>query len=670
MLSSQTKNSLGYKAVKAVAVPRIHCFNIFSQMNENSRSSHSGKAALWIFLAVFAFQFLLVLNLSDSRHFVPDSDDMRFYRDWARKISGELSWKKGEANFPGTAFYAMPGYPYVLNAIYSLTGGYDPGKSPFLVGVIQALFHAGTSTILFLLCQSLFGGSSGTERKRGQILGIVAAFAWAAYTPAQVFSAIHMPSAMVVCAFWGIVYWIVCVMEHSRVSWWRPWLWIGLILGLVAMLVATVLTLLPLILLAIFLTVQRGKGLRQRVLHSAGAALVLMGGLYAGCSPCWIHNYFVARDPVLFSAHDGLNFYIGNHSGANGYTKIPEGLRASQEGLLTDSLVIPERELGRELKRSEVSKYWKSKAQEWISTNRVAWMRLMGVKVDNYWNSFQYDDLSILRLLRIEGLIPPGLRWGFFAPLALAGFISLGAWKRLRWVAGGVLILMLALLPVFITERYRLTAAPGLILLSLGGLAWMWEKVLHRSVIPNVAYIGLAAAAAWWTTQPRPDVGLWSLDFYKAGIRATDTVRLLKLPAQEAAPYLERAQASLETAYKYVPENADVLLGLGNVWMLRNRPEVAELCFRRAIELNPTHDRALANLAQVLSDRKEWREALRFQAAATKLEPENAKRWYALAQIYKELGERDNAAKAIRRAMELLPNHPELEKLAEEIARQ
>ncbi len=633
-----------------------------------STSHPRGRTALWVFLAAFALQFLLVLNLSESRHFVPDSDDMRFYREWARKLSGEIPWKKGEANFPGTAFYGMPGYAYALTGIYSLTGGYDPDKSPFLVGAIQAAFHAGTATFLFLLSRRIFGGPSTRESRRGTGIGVAAAACWAAYTPAQVFSAIHMPSAWVVCAFWGIVYWLVCIHENARVSWWRPWLWMGLLLGIVAMLVATVLMLLPLIILAIALTVSKGKGLRKRIAGSVGAIVTLLAGLYAGCSPCWIHNYFYAQDPVLFSAHDGLNFYLGNHSTANGYTKIPDGLSASQEGLLTDSIEIPERAMGRELKRSEASRYWKTKAQEWISTNRVAWLRLMGVKVDNYWNTFQYDDLSILRLLRSEGLIPPGLRWGYFSPLALAGILSLGYWKRLRWVAGGVLILMLALLPVFITERYRLTAAPGLILLSLGGLAWLWEKLASRALVPALAYGALAAAAAWWTTTPRPDIGLWSLDFYKAGIRATDTVLLLQLPEKEAAPYLERAQTALEKAHAYVPENADVLLGLGNVWKLRGRAEIAERCFRKAIELNPNQDRALANLAQILGDRGEWKEALVLQAAATRLDQENHKRWYALAQIYKELGELPKARQAVQKAMELNPKSEELKKLAAELA--
>lgn len=608
--------------------------------------------ALWVFLGVFLFQSLLVLHLSESRHFIPDSDDMRFYRDWARKISGEMAWRAGEANAPGTAFYGMPGYAYALAGIYGLTGGYDSATSPLLVALLQAAFHAGTATFLFLLCRRIFGGEEPWQQKRGAWLGSIAAVLWAALTPAQVFSAIHMPTAWVICAFWGLLYWIICLAQRKTVSWWKPWLPMGLLLGVVSLLVASVLMLLPLILLAVVLTVGRQK--QGRFPRIAGAVAFLFAGFYAGCAPSWVYNYFYANDRVLFSAHDGLNFYLGNHSTANGYTKIPTGLRATQEGLLTDSLTIPEAELGRPLKRSEVSQYWKNKAQAWISANRLAWMRLLEVKADNFWNAFQYDDLSILRLFRNEGLVPPGLRWGFLAPLALAGLLSLGRWARLRWVAASVLLLMLALMPVFITERYRLIAAPGLILLGLGGAAWAWEKLMIKAILPPILWAAAAAGAAWWTTQPRPDIGLWSLDFYKAGIRSTDTANLLGAGQPEALPHLLRAQNALELAYAYVPGNTEVLFALGNVWMARRDPGRAEACYQATLKLDPRHTGVLANLGQIYSDRGQWEEAYRYLGPARDLEPENPKRWFALSLACKALGKTDEARETAERALALL----------------
>ena len=43
----------------------------------------------------------------------------------------------------------------------------------------------------------------------------------------------------------------------------------------------------------------------------------------------------------------------------------------------------------------------------------------MGRKFTNFWNAFQYDDISIISLLRSQGVLPPGIRFGVVAALAV-----------------------------------------------------------------------------------------------------------------------------------------------------------------------------------------------------------------------------------------------------------
>ena len=238
-------------------------------------------AAVLVWLAAFLVQFVVLNIIAGSRHFLPDGDDMKFYNDWALKLLGQLGWKPGEPNAPGTAYYGLPGYAYALAGIYKITGGYQHDYSPFLVAQLQAVLNAFTATWLFLLGRRVFGGDSREGRRRGTAIGVLAAAAWALCTPAQVFSAILMPTAWVVCAFWGMTYWLVCIHEKGAASWWRPWLWMGLIAGVVAMLVATILMLLPLVVIAIALTVGRGKPVGARLMLAPGAVAILMGGVYA-----------------------------------------------------------------------------------------------------------------------------------------------------------------------------------------------------------------------------------------------------------------------------------------------------------------------------------------------------------------------------------------------------
>ena len=237
--------------------------------------------------------------------------------------------------------------------------------------------------------------------------------------------------------------------------------------------VATIFFLLPLALFCIARTVAADRPLRTRVPRALAAALILFAGVIAGCSPVLIHNRFVADDRALvLSAHVGLNLYMGNNALATGYPKIPPGLSASQEGLLRDSITLAEREAGHKLLRVEVSKHWSDKANAWIRENRGAWWRLIATKLGNFWNAFQYDDLSIITLLQHQGVLPPGLRFGFIAALALPG-LGFGAWRfpRSRWPAAAVLLHMAAIMPVFVTERYRLCAVPGLMIFARHDLA-------------------------------------------------------------------------------------------------------------------------------------------------------------------------------------------------------
>ncbi len=639
---------------------------------------------LFVFVGVFLVQFLVLNMIAASRHFLPDGDDMKFYNDWAHRIAG------GQLT-DGKAFYGLPGYAYALAGIYQATGGYSHWYSPYVVAQLQAALHALTATWIFLLGCRVFGGAGESDRRRGMAIGVLGAAAWAFFTPAQVFSAILMPTAWVVCAFWGTVYWLVVIHERGRASWWRPWLWIGLCAGITAMMVATILMLLPLVVVAIALTVGRGSPLRARLLPVAGAVLILLGGVYTGCAPVWIHNHFIAKDRVLLSAHDGLNFYLGNHAGSNGYTHIPAGLRASQEGLLKDSLTIPEKVAGRPLKRSEASAYWKAKGVAFIRDEPVAWMRLLWLKFENFCNAFQYDDLSILKLLRDEHAVLPGLRFGFAAALGIPGLLLCWfRWPRSRWVAGGVILHLAALLPVFITERYRLAAAPGLLLFAVAGLWLLWENLtslllkvssrhteapapaIRSSPLSTlITQLLLTALSTWFVSRPQTSISLWSLDFYKAGIRATDgrNEAIANGDPRLAAAYLASARRNLETAYAYVPANADITFALGNVWYYAHDNARASLCFQRAVQLGTAagrpHDGALNNLGVIALTEKRPKDAEVLFQLSLKTEPDDAKTWFLLAEACRDQGDIPHAQLAIAQALRLRPADPAFRKFRE-----
>jgi tetratricopeptide (TPR) repeat protein len=324
---------------------------------------------------------------------------------------------------------------------------------------------------------------------------------------------------------------------------------------------------------------------------------------------------------------------------------------------LRDSVTVAERELGRPLARAEVSQYWSEKARTWIRSHRREWLALMGRKFANFWNAFQYDDLSMVPQLKAEGVLLPGLRFGVIAALALPGML-LAAWRnpRLRWVAGAIVLHLAALLPVFITERYRMCAVPGLAIFAAYGVAHVWSELIERRWREPVSYGLLAAAAAFFVSSPRSNAGLWSLDHYNRGLRAQKNGEI------------DLAQEQLELAHAYVPDNAEINFGLGTFWHEQGNHQKAKAFYRRALQLNPAHPNAWNNLGVIALEEKFFPTAKRCFELSLQAEPEDAKTHYLLARTLMEMDDRPAARVAVKKALELQPERHEFKALADQLS--
>jgi tetratricopeptide (TPR) repeat protein len=378
----------------------------------------------------------------------------------------------------------------------------------------------------------------------------------------------------------------------------------------------------------------------------------------------------VAHDPVLLSAHGGLNFWMGNNPVANGYPKIPSGLRPGQEGLLKDSITRAEEAAGHPLKRTEVSRYWSAQANAYIREHPGDEVRLLGTKIRNFWNGFQYDDISVITLLQERGVTLPGLRWGFVAALGLAGML-VGVWRNgpARWVAAGVVLHMGALLSVFITERYRLAAAPGLIILGAYALWRLYEALRARRWPAAAGLALLMIAMALLTSAPTRDPALWSLDPYNLGVKELEVAEGLLArkgsPEEVAAAHaaagreLDFAEGHLKKAYSYLQGNPGILFALGNLALDRGDRASARQWYERTLELSPHYAGALKNLGFLAIEDQQWSVAAPLLARAAQAEPDNATTYYLLAKAEIGLGDRASARAVLKEALRLKPHQPE-----------
>jgi len=429
---------------------------------------------------------------------------------------------------------------------------------------------------------------------------------------------------------------------------------LGLLVGLTATAIATILFLIPFLIGAILLkpAISTHSQLRTRI----SALVLLFLGAAVGTSPCWVHNRLIAHDHVFLSAHGGINFWIGNNPSANGYPRFPPGLRAGQAAMLQDSIDAAESAAGHSLKRGEVSHYWSAKARDYIEGDPAAWLRLLALKLRTFWSAFQYDDLSIITILREQRVTFPGIYFGLVAAFALPAMIL--GWKTApagRWVTLAIALQMLALLPVFTTERYRLPVVPGLLVFAAFGLVMFFSNLAAGKFRPALSYIVLLTVSTVFISWPQRDPSLWALDAYNSGWQALESNNLAL------------AEKKLDVAYAYVPDNSETVFALGNLRLAQQKTDDALAFYWAVLSIDPKHKGALNNLGVIALDSRDYANAETWFRRAAQIDPANAKTHFLLAKTFLGQGHREAAQTEIDAALRLKPDQPEFRTLSEQI---
>jgi Tetratricopeptide repeat len=595
-----------------------------------------GKAHL-VFAGTLLLRLWALLRLTHSPLLLPAHGDMHFYNDWAKEIL------RGHFSQP-LAFYGLPGYAYFLAGLYEVFG-----QNPFVPGLIQAMADAGVATLVYKICVRIADLAESPSFIKPQGVGIMAALGWALFVPAQAYSVVLMPTVLFVFVFWFVVWRVIKRNDALGTS---ESFFLGFLIGITATAVATILAIVPLLLAAVLYQFNWHESWRSGVVRIG----VILLALATGTAPCWVHNYFVAKDPVLLSAHGGINFWIGNNPEANGYPRFPPGLRAGQAAMLQDSIAEAEAAAGHPLRHAEVSAYWSRKAKVYVTSHFSDWLKLIARKLRNFWSAFQYDDLSIITSLREQHVILPGIYFGIVAALALPG-ICLGWWflPRSRCIAAAILLSILALLAVFITERYRLVAVPGLLIFAAFGLSIFWQSFVGRRLKIGATYLTLLLVSVGIVAWPQRNPSLWALDAYNSGWQALESGNL------------DVAEKKLAIAYAYVPENSETLFALGNLRFAQNDRSAAQSFYRAVLNLDPKHKGAFNNLGVIALDSSQFDEAEKWFRRAKDLDPRNAKTHFLLAKALLGQNDRPQAEAEIDTAILLSPDQPEFATLKQQI---
>jgi hypothetical protein len=324
--------------------------------------------------------------------------------------------------------------------------------------------------------------------------------------------------------------------------------------------------------------------------------------------------------------------------------------------MLEDSITRAEEAAGRPLKRAEVSAFWSAKAKDYIFAYPVAWLRLCLLKLRNFWSAFQYDDLSIVTSLREQGVVFPGLYFGVVAALGLPGMLL--AWRlypRSRWITAAILLHLVALLPVFVTERYRLPIVPGLLIFAALGLFLAWQSIIQAEYRRVAVFGALLGCSTLFVSWPQRNPSLWALDAYNSGWQALE------------AGNLKAAEQKLALARAYVPTNPETNFALGNLRLAQGDTTRATAQYLHTLELDRRHKGALNNLGVIATRARDWIRAEAYLRAALTIDFRESKTHYLLAQTLLEQGNTIEARQEIEYALALRPDQAEFLKFKEKL---
>jgi tetratricopeptide (TPR) repeat protein len=612
-------------------------------------------ALLGVLAGAFLVRLLLILSLRDQPYFQTPVVDSAAYDEWGWKIATENFW--GDR-----VFYQDPLYPYCLGLYYKLFG-----RGYLGVRIVQALIGTVGLWMLFEAVRRFLDYPT----------------AMATLALGALYKVFIFYDTALLKEFLGVV-----AVEAALLAWSldKAWKWaaFGAALG-VGTLVRANLFLLALF-TALFLALRREK-------QSAG--LVLAGALLC-ILPVTIRNAVVAHDFVLTTSQFGPNLYTGNNpENTTGRYRPPSFLREGapefeESGFRAEA----ERVLARPLKASEVDRYWRSRAVDYILSNPGTFT---GVTVRRFLmltNAFEIpDNYNIPFMARFSWVLAaPLFTFGLFvAPLAAAG-ICLSWGERRRFA---LLYLLLeayfaSILFFFVFGRYRLPLVP--LLLLFAGHAVV--TIARRRAVPKPVALVFAATLIVVNVPLPQSIGGYR-DFRTAHYNLGIYYATHERPGDAAAEF--------ESAARLNPEflrDVRLVWALGQAYEKSGQAPKALEKYRQALQLDPSspeapyragllyfdegmYDRAAEFLAEALRRdpgylpaagrlAESWRRLRRFDAALESLEvplgraPKDWTLRLKRAEIYADLAMWKEALASAQEALALEPGQPDAARIRDE----
>jgi tetratricopeptide (TPR) repeat protein/4-amino-4-deoxy-L-arabinose transferase-like glycosyltransferase len=610
-----------------------------------------------IFVVALAVRLIHIWQIRRAPFFTVLMGDAQGYDAWGQRIA-RGDWLGHEV------FYQAPLYPYFLGLIYSLVG-----RNMLIVRVCQAIVGSTACVLLALTARRLFSTRTG----------LVAGLVLALYAPAIFFDGLLQKSVLDVF-FLCLALWVLSGLVVTPRS--RGWIWFGMAMGGLALTRENALVLAGVVFL--WAVLRPHPSLTERAVAATGLVL----GLSLVLLPVALRNHAVGGGFYLTTSQFGPNFYIGNNSRADGtYMSLRFG-RGAPEFERKDATELAELAMGRTLTPGEVSTYWADRALDFITSQPVAWLTLLGRKFVLLWNRTEMLDTESQETyaewsdpIRFGAWLG---NFGILVPLAVFGVWTTWSKRRRLFVFYAMGVAYAAsVLMFYVFARYRFPLVPLLVLFAAAGIVGGGGFLATSSTTSKCGVCSVVGAAVLMTNWPTLSVTMMravtetnlatslheegrldeAVDHYRRAIalKPDYTPAFTNMGVTLVAKgLLDEGIVAFERAIALRPDYPEAHYNLANALMKQNRPAEAAGHLRVALQAMPHSVEVRNNLGIALATQGRLDEAVAEFRQSVKIDPRSAKAHRNLADVLASLGHQDEALEHFRRSTAIEPGDASL----------
>lgn len=362
-----------------------------------------------------------------------------------------------------------------------------------------------------------------------------------------------------------------------------------------------------------------------------GTAMFVVGvGL--PIAPVTLRNLILADDLVLIASQGGINFWLGNHAGADGRTVVVPVPRRDipldflnrrpdhpwlREDVWISSAYGADTGMKRRSTESEISDYWYGQAWDWVRAHPGDFLTLTAKKALYLFQDREVSNNRDLLHHRSQFWILSICRpsFGLIAPLALVGIgVALMKERRRRWLWPLLFVGFYgaSVVMFFVTTRYRVPMFPALVLFAALAveqtLAWAGSGKWQRAAA-TVLVVGLLAVAV------NVDWPKWNDRPLRSAMRYNLGIALFEQGKYQGAEGEFRAAVEIKDNY---PE---AWFWLGRTLSVLGRPKGSTEALEKSIEQAPGYAPAHLELARRYAELGDQDKARRHLQIARELAP-------------------------------------------------